>query len=213
MVTGALRLTEIPDGLDWDRREILRYALPGGGDAEALPLEECLRLAAGAGSGRVLWRIEPVNLPDAGDKVSVGPLTLPSRDLKRALAGCGYAVALAATLGMEMDRLIARYRRISPVRALLLHAIGAERIERALDVFSAGLSRELAPEGLTLRPRFSPGYGDLPLAVQPQLFALLDCERRLGLTLSQSLTMTPSKSVTALAGIRPAGEGKGEQST
>ena len=204
MVTGALNLAEIPDDGSYSQREILRYALPGGGDASALPLDECLALAKGAGGGRIVWSVQPVS--ETADGICVGPLKLPSDDLRRALRGCGEAVVLAATLGLEMDRLIARYKRISPVRALVLHAIGAERIEHALDVFSGQLSGELALERKLLRPRFSPGYGDLPLAVQPDIFALLDCERRLGLTLNESLIMTPSKSVTAIAGIRRAEE-------
>ena len=44
-------------------------------------------------------------------------------------------------------------------------------------------------------------YGDLPLEVQTQFFQLLDCQRQIGLTLNDSLLMTPSKSVTAVFGI------------
>ena len=58
--------------------------------------------------------------------------------------------------------------------------------------------------GLAVRPRFSPGYGDLPLALQREVFAALDCPRRIGLTLSDSLLMSPTKSVTALIGAGPA---------
>ncbi|MBR3258643.1 MAG: vitamin B12 dependent methionine synthase, partial [Eggerthellaceae bacterium] len=49
-----------------------------------------------------------------------------------------------------------------------------------------------------------PGYGDLPLEVQPDLLGLLDASRRLGITLSDSLLMSPTKSVTAIVGLRPA---------
>ena len=59
-----------------------------------------------------------------------------------------------------------------------------------------------AADGETLRPRYSPGYGDLPLAFQQDLFRALDCERRLGLTLTDSLLMVPSKSVTAIIGMK-----------
>ena len=52
-----------------------------------------------------------------------------------------------------------------------------------------------------LEPRFSPGYGDLPLSAQKNIFAVLDPERRIGLTLNSSLLMSPSKSVTAFVGL------------
>ena len=49
--------------------------------------------------------------------------------------------------------------------------------------------------------RYSPGYGDLPLTLQPRLLALLDAERKIGLTLTDTCLMTPRKSVTALFGL------------
>ena len=58
---------------------------------------------------------------------------------------------------------------------------------------------------MQLRPRFSPGYGDLPLELQKDVFRVLDCPRKIGLSLNESLLMSPSKSVTAIIGI-----GKGD---
>ena len=90
-----------------------------------------------------------------------------------------------------------RYTSLSPAKALFFQAIGAERIESLCDTFCA----ELKENGLQLRPRFSPGYGDLPLDLQKDLFRVLDCSRKIGLTLNESLLMSPSKSVTAIIGI------------
>ena len=58
--------------------------------------------------------------------------------------------------------------------------------------------------GLVPTRRYSPGYGDLPLSVQPALLDALDAGRRLGVTLTESLLMVPMKSVTAVVGIGPA---------
>ena len=44
-------------------------------------------------------------------------------------------------------------------------------------------------------------YGDLPLEAQRDVFALLNPEKRIGVTLNDGLLMSPSKSVTAIAGI------------
>ena len=52
-----------------------------------------------------------------------------------------------------------------------------------------------------LRPRFSPGYGDLSLYVQRDIVRILDTYRKIGLTLSDSLLMIPQKSVTAIVGL------------
>jgi len=52
-----------------------------------------------------------------------------------------------------------------------------------------------------LTSRFSPGYRDLPLTLQREIFTLLEPSRRIGLSLNASLLMSPSKSVTAIVGI------------
>ena len=56
--------------------------------------------------------------------------------------------------------------------------------------------------GKTLAARFSPGYGDLPLEFQREIFRALDVPRRIGVSLGSSCLMSPSKSVTAIVGIK-----------
>ena len=64
------------------------------------------------------------------------------------------------------------------------------------------ICRELAENDSksNFRPRFSPGYGDFPLTAQRDIFAILDCPKRIGLSLNQSLLLSPTKSVTAVIG-------------
>ena len=50
--------------------------------------------------------------------------------------------------------------------------------------------------------RYSPGYGDLPLELQREIIRVLDCGRTIGITLTESLLMQPSKSVTAVIGMK-----------
>jgi cobalamin-dependent methionine synthase I len=83
----------------------------------------------------------------------------------------------------------------------MMQALGSERVESLCDAFEGYLKERLG-EGIALRPRFSPGYGDLSLEFQREVFTLLDCPRSLGISLSESLLMTPEKSVTALIGIK-----------
>ena len=182
-----------------NRQEILRYASCPKEMASSLPLEDCLRLAEEQISCRVCWERCPLHI--SGEQVDMGFATVRSAGLAKALEGCSSVLIFAATVGLGIDRLILRYERVSPLWALTLHAIGAERIESLCDAFCGEFSRELAADGETLRPRYSPGYGDLPLAFQQDLFRALDCERRIGLTLTQGLAMSPAKSVTAIAGI------------
>ena len=127
------------------------------------------------------------------------PVKTESKMLLKNLEGCSTVIVFAATIGVEIDRLISRYGRISPSRALIMQAIGTERIEALCDEFCKSLENE---RNITLSPRFSPGYGDLPIECQKDIFNILDCSRKIGVTLSDSFLMSPSKSVTAFVGIR-----------
>ena len=81
---------------------------------------------------------------------------------------------------------------------MIFQAIGTERIESLCDTFCGEYSKE---KNVNLKPRFSPGYGDLSLETQKDIFIILDCPRKIGVTLNESFLMSPSKSVTAFVGI------------
>lgn len=171
------------------RQEILRYAGCNNANpqTEAL-LEECLGELRDQLNYRVCFcEVDPASLP-------------ASNNLQRNLQGCRKILLFAATIGVSLDRLLARYGVTSPARALMLQSIGAERIEALCDAFGAWAAQEY---GLSLRPRFSPGYGDLPLTFQRDIFALLEPAKHIGVSLTDSLLMTPSKSVTAFLGLSP----------
>ena len=183
-----------------DRGEILRYA-GARGDAQEVSvlLEECLAEIRDKLIYRVCYR--EFSVTETGDTLDLGFMKTDSAALRKNLFGCDRIVLMAATVGLEIDRLIARYAVVSPTKALLLQAIGAERIESLCNRFCLDLKQEKGEQGRTVRPRFSAGYGDLPLEAQRQIFDALDCPRRIGLSLNESLLMSPSKSVTAIIGI------------
>lgn len=129
------------------------------------------------------------------------PFTSESKALAKCLRGSKQIIIFAATIGLQIDRFIARYQRTAPTKALLMQAYGAERVESLCNLFCKEIKDMVAGEGLNPTARFSPGYGDLPLATQLDFFRLLDCNRQIGISLNESLLMTPSKSVTAVFGL------------
>ena len=70
-----------------------------------------------------------------------------------------------------------------------------------MDETELEIRRELVA-GETLVSRYSPGYGDYPLSEQQRLMALLDAPRRVGVSLTDALVMAPSKSVSAVIGVK-----------
>jgi len=178
-------------------REVLRYAgEKNAGDETISLLRECIRECDGIFASEVVFRLLSI---ERNDGISVGGLQISSNALKKNLQGCDRVIILAATSGLGIDRLIAKYLKISPARALFFHSIGTERVEALCDVFCKTLEEK---EGFILRPRFSPGYGDLPLEIQRDILHLLNADKTLGIGLNESCLLSPSKSVTAFAGIQ-----------
>ncbi len=172
-----------------DSSEVLRYAGCCGESEFTLP--SCPRVSQG-----VCYLVLAVNIYQG--ECDFGFFKVKSQSLAKNLAGCKRVLVFAATVGMNFDREIAKYTRLSPSRSLLVSAMGTERVEALCDTFVKEYKER---NGVNLRPRFSPGYGDLPLEAQRDIFALLDPAKRIGITLGASLLMTPTKSVTAFVGI------------
>ena len=146
-----------------------------------------------------------------GSVLSFGGIETGSRDLARNLKGCTEVYIMAVTLGPGPDRLVRRASVGRMSRALIYQAAAAAMTEAWCDEINERIRSEAARDGLYTRPRFSPGYGDLPLSVQKQISGLLNMPKEIGVSLTESLVMTPSKSVTALIGVspEPASPGRG----
>jgi len=180
-----------------DEREVYRYArCPKPTQREKTLLAAVRSEVEHKLTYRVCWREVSVSVTE--DMCTLGSVSVRSKSLAKALAGCSSAVVFAATIGLELDRLLVKYNRLDAAKALFLQALGAERVEALCDAFCAQFPGT--------KPRFSPGYGDLPLDFQRELFAMLSCEKHIGLTLNESLLMSPSKSVTAIMGLAAKGE-------
>ncbi len=180
----------------FDEREVFRYAGGRGDDSVRELFESCKAEIAQCLSYKVCYL--PLSVRTEGDFCDFGAFGVRSANLAHNLEGCAQAVVFAATVGVGMDRLIAKYCVLSPAKALLLDAIGTERIETLCDLFCDDIAREYRRSA---KPRFSPGYGDLDLSFQKELFSVLNCRKHIGLSISDSLMMSPSKSVTAIMGL------------
>jgi len=175
-----------------NKKEVLRYAGVKEADEKTLSLlDECIKEAEGFIKPKICYDEFEVTLSDC---VEFPFGSVKSEKLLKNLKECKKVIIFAATLGIEYDRLLLRYSKISPAKAVLLEALGTERIEDFCDEFCCKVNP-------FTKPRFSPGYGDLPLEFQKEIFKVLDCSKKIGLTLNESLLMSPSKSVTAIVGI------------
>lgn len=183
-----------------EQAEIFRYARCKESASElVVQMQACLSEVWNHLQYKVCYMRLPIQKEK--EQLHLGFATTDSKALLKNLEGCTEIILFAATIGLGIDRFITRYSKVSPSKALWLQAIGTERIEALCDTFCADMEQQLQQEGKKLRPRFSPGYGDLPLDLQKDVFRMLDCPRKIGVSLNESLLMSPSKSVTAIIGI------------
>lgn len=181
-------------------KEVMRYAGAVKPDESALNLfKNMSEELKGKLSYRVCWSEFPVK--NNGDSLDLSFAETNSKDLKKNLMTCEKIILFAATIGIYLDRMILKYSKVSPSKALMLQAIGAERIESLCNIFNSDMTEQFKAKEKYTMPRFSPGYGDLDISFQTEIFKALDCPRKIGLSLNKSLLMSPSKSVTAIIGI------------
>lgn len=145
------------------------------------------------------WRIFPLLSVDGGFALSGTQLTLTGETARTMLSRCHAAVLLACTLGSQFDALLRERQARDMSEAVLLDACGSALVEAGCGEAEEEIAARLPGKFLT--DRFSPGYGDLPLELQPALCALLDAHRRLGVTVTESLLLNPAKTVTAVIGV------------
>ena len=128
-------------------------------------------------------------------------LVLFGNDIQEHLKNCNEIFLLGATAGIELDKRIRRYMVTEPDVGVVMDSCGIQAVEQIADLAEKEMEQEVSAEGCHLTWRFSPGYGDLPLETQRELVHVLDTHRKIGVSLTESCLMVPSKSVTAILGI------------
>ena len=188
-----------------NRKEVLRYFGVGnketGAPVDQL-VDEAIEAIEKAATPRWTHQYYPVSVsPDW--TIDMTFMKTTSRNLGRNLTGCNQIALFAATLGIGVDILIRKYERFEISRAAALQAAAAAKIEEVCDEFQEQIGEEITPKGLFMRPRYSPGYGDFLLTVQRAIITTLNATKLIGISLTDSMMMIPSKSVTAVIGLSP----------
>ena len=125
-------------------------------------------------------------------------LRLEGNPIKRHLSGCQKIVVMGATLGAGADHLIRRLQITDMTEAVIADCGASVLIEQVCDAFQKTIND--AVDGYTTS-RFSPGYGDFPIEVQPDMIRYIDGQRKIGLNVTSNNLLVPRKSVTAVIGV------------
>lgn len=181
-----------------DKREACRYmGCRGEVRNEALDeiYGECLELYKKEADYKAVYREVAISLENG--IVDFGFCKIENESLYKNLSGCSSAVIFAATAGVGVDRLIMKCSALSATEGMVCDCIASSGIEVWCDEVNS-----VAVGARQSKPRFSPGYGGVSLTYQEDILSFLDAQRKLGITLNDSLMMIPKKSVTAFIGIR-----------
>ena len=126
---------------------------------------------------------------------------VPRSVWKRTRLGDKDVVFLCGTIGAEFDAWQRRLSVLSAADALLSQQIGLDAVEAVMDGLEKEVKVKVEGEGLKLNPRRSPGYGDLPLELSRKIINCLDATKKIGVSITDSDLLVPSKSVTAICEI------------
>jgi hypothetical protein len=196
-----------------DRKEVRRYLGYYGKKADAAIEEQigfCLEEMCTAAEPGAVFRRCGLILHDDGriritalpeDRIQGTLMETASKSLARNLQGCCGAYLMAVTLGQGPDLVVRRAAVLSPGKMVICQAAGAAMAEAWCDEVNREIREEASRLGFACRPRFSPGYGDLPLTLQKDFETALEMKKEIGISLTDSLLMVPTKSVTAIIGL------------
>lgn len=199
-----------------DRAEALRYLGYAGQEVDAAlgrRMEAVMASCEEELSPRGMARVFAVDFQGgAGAPVRLEgtSLELPGDDVADHLAGAAAVAVLCCTLGLASEQRLRARAATDPLDAAVYDAACSAYVEAAADALEGVVRARAEVAGLKLGGRFSPGYGDFPLAVQPALLSAADAGRKIGVSCAPSCMLVPSKSGTAVAGVftahAPAGE-------
>ena len=184
-----------------DIMEALRYLGAGSSPPEVLrrDMEQIADQLTAAVRPRHAHRVFSTVHEERGVLLREAGILLTGRSAARMLAQCDQAVLLICTLGAGFETMLRAEQARDMARAVMLDACGSAWVESGCNAAEEELAARFP--GRYLTDRFSPGYGDLPLALQPAICAALDAGRRVGVQVTDSFLMNPSKSVTAVIGL------------
>lgn len=182
--------------LEIDNNEIKRYLKIHKLDAQTDELiEECKKEIYKVATPRAVYTEECIFINE--NEINFCFDLVQSKNLSKNLCGCKKAYIMCATLGIEVDRIIKKYARIEPSKALVLDSVATTLIESFADYINDLLAKE---KKLCLR--FSAGYGDYSIMHQKRILERLDAQRKIGVSLTDSYMMLPFKTVSAVIGIK-----------
>ena len=117
--------------------------------------------------------------------------------------GASHVMLAIATIGPLLERQVkAEFDTGDPLAGIVLDAMGTISLQSLASRIRQTCAQRADECGMETGPRIAPGCEAMPLDAQSALFSLLDADA-IGVTLSDSLLMTPLKSTSLVLPLGP----------
>lgn len=150
---------------------------------------------------KAIHRVFQIEKKEDGIKVVGTNMTLVGNGMKDLLRECDQCILMAVTLGQGVDQLLRKAQVTNLTQGVILDFCASSMVEQICNQFEDEIKVDWTEKGKFFTDRFSPGYGDLPITIQKTFCDVLDTQRKMGLTVTNSGIMIPRKSITAVIGI------------
>ena len=198
-------IKDFVDSISIDREEVLRYLEYKGQDIDnnlIEIIEECRNITKDRINPRYTFRVYSIKQKYKGIIELEGTnLILESNDLYEVLKDCNECILMAATLGIDIEKDIKKYSCTELTKGIIIDSCATTAIEEVCDKVQNEIENNILKNGQYLTFRYSPGYGDLSIEKNTEILNILNGQKEIGLTITNSGIMIPRKSVIAIIGI------------
>ena len=185
-----------------NRKEALRYL----GYKKNAPderveelMDECEELVLKTAVPRFIYKKLDFTVNEDGVAFKNTSMVLPGESIKKHLYKCDSAICMAVTISEGIDRQLRVLQLTDMAKALVFDSLASVAVEQTCDKVEELLREEYPDYYQTFR--FGLGYGDLPISLQGQFLHVLNAPKQIGLNVSSTDMLTPTKSVTAVIGL------------
>ncbi len=121
-------------------------------------------------------------------------MKLSGNSISSHLSQCHSLTLFAITLGSTIEKEINKLQLNNITSSFLMDNGASILIDQLCYEYTQTLSKYVTYP-------FSPGYGDFSINYQSKIMTVLECQKTIGLTLTDKNIMLPRKSITAVVGI------------
>ena len=128
-------------------------------------------------------------------------LVIPCDGTLEPLVRARACAVMTCTIGMGFEQKALQLSVADSIEALVFDAVGSSLAESCADDCERTIISLADNSALCAGQRTSPGYGSMPLSLSRDIVRVLSADKALGVSVTESDMLVPTKSVTAIVGL------------